>query len=292
MEVALCPIMTRSVPEKTFEHWASMYVAHRFPYGSLWWPTLGEDVSVDDLGTVPGKAMLLEFKVPEQQKNGTHAVIIDVLQLHSYLGSPVPVYYAFPEPPWNGTLTGSTWLGPERRADLAYRRTGHRWFGEWTVVCSAAALLQHLNPAAAKKATVPVPLPVGWRWSEFWRQYGTCGSTAMPSLFIVPENVSGSHPAPVMHRRELRRQLGELRRRSLEQHGRPRERARDALRDASRYFYAPASPATDTDEYRFIRREELDDIFTGMFRRDVAARPEDTQDLAVCAIPFDGLDLA
>lgn len=87
--------MVRSIPEKTFEHWASMYVAHRFPLGGLWWPTMGEDIRVEDLGTVPGKALLLEAKVPEQQPNGSHSITIDIPQLKKYVASPVPVYYTF-----------------------------------------------------------------------------------------------------------------------------------------------------------------------------------------------------
>lgn len=151
--------MVRSVPEKTFEHWASMYVANRFPTGGLWWPSHGEDVRVEDLGTVPGKSILLEVKVPEQQASGAHIVTIDLAQLQRYLRSAVPVYYSFPQPPWTGSLTGSAWLRPERRADLAYRRANHRWFGEWTVVCRAKDLHSHLSAAvSAGKSTAQVRL--------------------------------------------------------------------------------------------------------------------------------------
>ena len=128
-----------------------MYVAHRFPLGGLWWPTAGEDVRVEDLGTLPGKALLLEAKVPELQSNGSHVVTIDVAQLTKYVSSVAPVYYIFPAPPWTGDLATSSWLGIERRADLAYRRAGHRWFGKWTVVCTAAALLAHIAPAPGQK---------------------------------------------------------------------------------------------------------------------------------------------
>jgi hypothetical protein len=119
--------VVRSIPEKTFEHWASMYVAHRFPLGGLWWPTVGEDIRVEDLGTLPGKALLLEAKVPELKADGSHVVTIDVAQLRKYVASVAPVYYTFPAPPWTGDLTTSAWLGIERRADLAYKRAGHRW---------------------------------------------------------------------------------------------------------------------------------------------------------------------
>ena len=38
-------------------------------------------------------------------------------------------------------------VGVRGRADLADKRAGHRWFGTWTVVCTAAALLSHIAAA-------------------------------------------------------------------------------------------------------------------------------------------------
>lgn len=96
--------MVRSIPEKTLEHWASMYVAHRFPMAALWWPTAGEDIRVEDFGTMPGKAFYLEVKVPEQSPS-QHVTTINLPQLLAYVGQPVPVYYVIPLPPWTGVST-------------------------------------------------------------------------------------------------------------------------------------------------------------------------------------------
>lgn len=285
--------MTRSLPEKTFEHWASMYVAHRFPHGSLWWPTSGEDVRVDDLGTVPGKAILLELKVPEQQSAGGHVVTIDLEQLLRYLGSPVPVYYAFPEPPWSGTLITSGWLGPERRADLAYRRTRDRWFGKWTVVCSAADLYSHLSPpTAALTKQVTHPFPGGWDWAAFWGYYKACGSLELPSLFIVSEDVIQSgQPPETTNRGDLRGYLRSLRSASLQQSEVLRERTRGSFQDSSRYVYGPTLSTQRTDEYRLIGREELDRTLRGLFTPSQQGQlAQSRQDLAICSVPFEGLD--
>lgn len=52
-----------SVPEKTLEHWASMYVTYRFrSKASLWWPNPGEDINIRDFPKLPGKAVQLEVK--------------------------------------------------------------------------------------------------------------------------------------------------------------------------------------------------------------------------------------
>jgi len=35
----------RSLPEKTYEHWASLYISSRFPRDDQWWPSSGEDTA-------------------------------------------------------------------------------------------------------------------------------------------------------------------------------------------------------------------------------------------------------
>jgi hypothetical protein len=106
-----------------------MYVAHRFPNSALWWPTVGEDVRIEDFGTVPGKAFHLEVKVPEQVGN-QHITTVDIVQLNRYLNRPVPVpvYYVFPEPPWQGEMIASGWLGPETcRSRIPQNATSLVW---------------------------------------------------------------------------------------------------------------------------------------------------------------------
>jgi hypothetical protein len=286
--------VSRSIPEKTFEHWASMYVAHRFPRGSLWWPPNGEDVAVEDLGTVPGKAVLLELKVPEQQANGGHIVSINIPQLLRYLGRTVPVYYAFPEPLWSGDLIASGWLGPERRADLAYRRAKGRWFGEWTKVCSASRLHHILSPLpGVKTMQLPNPFPGGYSWTEFWRSYRSCGSRQVPSAFMVPEGSVGEVGLGDRIRREqLRNTLSGFRESTRGLSGASREQVRDSLRDAPRSIFTPEQPGSDSDVYRKVERSDInEDLRIAFGRDDPGAQMEGPQDLAICAVPFDDLDV-
>lgn len=292
--------MTRSIPEKTFEHWLSMYVAHRFPTGGLWWPARDEDITVEDLGTVPGKACLLEAKVSEQ-KPASHQVTIDLPQLQKYVASAAPVYYAIPEPPWIGNLVGSVWIGPERRADLAYRRSQQRWFGNWTYVCTASDLLAHIAPAKGqKRAVLATPPPQRWSWPTFWRLFAECGSQAMPALFLVPDDLG-----PQTRRGDLRESLSVLTSdfRSAGAAGRESLR-RELQTSTNRFHYVPTA---DSDTYRRIDINELREDTAlrrppadlggpgvsplGDNREDgVPADDEVTADeVSVAALPFDSL---
>lgn len=267
--------MVRSIPEKTFEHWASMYVAHRFPLGGLWWPTMGEDISVEDLGTVPGKALLLEAKVPEQLPGGAHIISIDVPQLTKYLTSIVPVYYIFPVPPWSGGLSGSVWLGSERRADLAYRRAGHRWFGRWTRVCTAADLYAHLAPTAGSASASLKGLPRRhWKWRDFWTEFRKCGSSSLQSAYIL------DGPTTDPSRAELRDRLSALRRDRARSDKRRRDEFVDTLRERPRYVYVPENGPETTEQYRLAQ----DDDLTGSLRALLDA--EAASELSVCHVPF------
>src|SRR5262249_15267613 len=158
------------------------------------------------------------IKVPEQQSNGTHIVRIDIPQLLQHMLRRVPVYYVFPEPPWSGSLMSSTWLGPERRAELAYRRARYRWFGKWTIVCSAVDLHSVLRPPPSVQAMdLPNPFPAGYWWQEFWRLYRYC---IIPGLIGVPAG-SAIHAdrSGRIRGEELRRILIDLRRSTAELEG-------------------------------------------------------------------------
>lgn len=276
--------MVRSIPEKTFEHWASMYVAHRFPLGGLWWPTTGEDIRVEDLGTLPGKALLLEVKVPELQPNGSHVVTIDVAQLTKYVTSVAPVYYTFPAPPWTGELALSPWLGIERRADLAFKRAGHRWFGRWTVVCSATALMSHIGPALGQKHATLKGIPAShWRWQAFWREFRDCGSANLPSVFIL------DGPVPDASRARLRQRLEMLRRNRSEERRDQREAFTESLRDGPRYFYVPDRESTRTGRYVAAEQEDLSASLATVMRSqpsDDADQRQEPTHLSVCHVPF------
>lgn len=296
--------MVRSIPEKTFEHWSSMYVAHRFPRGGLWWPTQGEDIHVEDLGTLPGKSVLLETKVPEQAATGTHSVTVDLAQLNRYVSSLVPVYYVFPEPPWVGDLMASGWLGRERRADLAYKRAGHRWFGEWTLVCRAVDLQAHLAPAPGQQtATITTPPPQHWRWFDFWTELVRCGSRTMAAAFILPADDVGAileagngTVSRELLRDELRTLRGALfetgssekesRRRAL------RERFVEELRSVRKSVLVPVDPLNGEDLYREMSSEELAASMADVLRETDPGRANEEDinpHLSVSAVPFDSL---
>jgi len=107
----------RSLPEKTYEHWASLYISSRFPRDDQWWPSSGEDIAASlrnlmiPTGGVlmPAKLILLELKVPEwDSRSDRHRLTIDRAQLAKYLAgpSPMPVFYVLPDPWWTGILAG------------------------------------------------------------------------------------------------------------------------------------------------------------------------------------------
>lgn len=94
----------RSIPEKTLEHWTSIYLCNRFTHAALWWPAFGEDVLTEMpqlAASGPGTTIALELKTTEA-RDGRHVLEIDTRQLKAYLdppsGPPLPVFYVFPLP--------------------------------------------------------------------------------------------------------------------------------------------------------------------------------------------------
>ena len=202
----------RSIPEKTLEHWTSIYLSSRFPNGAMWWPTSGEDVLAELprlAGSGPGKTLALELKTTEATSAG-HVLWIDTHQLDRYLnppfGPPLPIYYVFPLPHWTGPLT--SWSGTTPAAPTAMtaappewwrRRVGWPWFGDWLYVMSAQSLSEALppkwrtSPRAKEKLFALNPCPAGasvssWtrlfartptaapmRWTSFWTVVTQCG---------------------------------------------------------------------------------------------------------------------
>lgn len=159
----------RSIPEKTLEHWTSIYLSNWFPNGALWWPTTGEDVLVELprlAASGPGKT--LELKTTEA-RGADHVLEIDTRQLARYLnppsGPPLPVYYVFPTPHWTGPLTSHSGAAPTAPTGLAAappewwrRKVGRGWFGDWLYVMSAgsvaAALPRGWNAPRRRRATL------------------------------------------------------------------------------------------------------------------------------------------
>lgn len=155
----------RSIPEKTLEHWTSIYLSNRFPNGALWWPTSGEDVRVDLrrlAATGSGTTLALELKTTEAVKN-RHELEVDTRQLERYLKPPLPIYYVFPLPHWTGPLSsrpGSMPAAPSATdpapPEWWRQRIGSQWFGKWLYVMSAKSVSEAL-PAGwhnQKRATL------------------------------------------------------------------------------------------------------------------------------------------
>ncbi len=200
----------RSIPEKTLEHWASIYLSNRFPNGAMWWPTSGEDIlaALPHLAAQgPGKTLALELKTTEA-KGAAHTLSIDTRQLDRYLnppvGPPLPVYYVFPLPHWAGQLTSSSGTVPAAPSSTTAappewwrRRVGSPWFGQWLYVMSAQSLSEALSPGwtASPRAklfklnsshavgTKPdwknlfaqLPRAAPMDWTSFWMEVTRCG---------------------------------------------------------------------------------------------------------------------
>jgi hypothetical protein len=149
--------MTVSIPEKTLEHWASMYINYRYrSFAHLWWPTFGEDIAV---GSIPmlggGKAFHLELKTATPSSLGSprHKVKIRLQQLEGYVKGSVPVYYVVPEPRWRGSLNSRIAPGLPAAAvptDFGFQRSRPTyWFGDWVYVIPAHVLYRLLSPKIA-----------------------------------------------------------------------------------------------------------------------------------------------
>jgi hypothetical protein len=202
----------RSIPEKTLEHWTSIYLSNRFPNGALWWPTFGEDVLAELprlAASGPGKTLALELKTTVA-RGVNHVLEIDTQQLARYLnppaGPPLPVYYVFPTPHWTGPLTSRSGTIPaaptgSSTAPPAWwrQKAGRAWFGDWLYVMSARsvaaalpsgwnaphrthAMLFTLNSAhlvggvpAWANLLRPAVSRRPMRWKRFWTVVARCG---------------------------------------------------------------------------------------------------------------------
>ena len=183
-----------------------MYLARRFPRCQLWWPSVGEDISVESLPSRPGKSVLLEVKTTDWSRpRWEHRLTIDVGQLRNYQRSLIPVYYVFPMPPWQGVLAdGHSWLAGRPCSSLL--NGGRGWFGDWLFVVRAQTLWTWLGRRRSQEsatlfsnvggsndpATIWPSLGPWWPWSSFWETMARCGSSEMPALLSVPVAGPGS----------------------------------------------------------------------------------------------------
>jgi hypothetical protein len=207
-----------SVPEKTLEHWSSLYLTYRYrSQVSLWWPTRGEDIDVQMLPTTPGKAVQLELKTATPAGTGLHDVNVDLGQLWEYSHKPLgrQPFYAFPWPNWDGNLAAAARAQQPRKevTELAFRRSGLQWwFAEWMIVLTtrqvADVLRRELNAhgsrtRGSRKRLVqfdvknpgntvwgdpasPTASPQVINWLDFWYELQQCGRDDWPQLIRLP----------------------------------------------------------------------------------------------------------
>lgn len=204
--------MTVSVPEKTLEHWASQYINYRYrTKASLWWPAKGEDIDVQTLPHLPGKAVQLEMKTTTLRKTAGHEVLIDIGQLKDYLASPVPAFYVFPKPAWTGQLKTAANAAGIAAPELAFSRSGPGWWvADWLIVMTAQEVARVLSAEVAahsgttrgnkeKLVAFTVPsngattsawahnlTPKTYAWRDFWTKLESCGEPGWPQLLRLP----------------------------------------------------------------------------------------------------------
>lgn len=152
-----------TIPEKTLEHWASIYVTYRFrSQASQWWPTSGEDIRIGQLPQLPGKAVQLEIKTatPVGPNSPSHDVFVNLAQLRDYMKKPLhqQPFYVLPRPHWQGTLENAAVASGIDPTECAFSRaqgvhrapagplqSGAAWFAQWTLVLTAAEVARILQ---------------------------------------------------------------------------------------------------------------------------------------------------
>jgi hypothetical protein len=206
-----------SVPEKTLEHWASLYIASRYSTAAaLWWPSHGEDIDVHVLPGRPGKAVQIELKTTTVH-GPRHLVKVDLGQLWDYTRRPRgrQPFYVFPLPRTAGTLTAAAQSHGLAVTEFAYRRSGQRWwFAEWMVALTteqvarvlATELARHGRRDRGPTATlVTVDLTLEKRptltwgtgaaappfvtWRDLWTRIERCGEPGWPQLLRLPREI-------------------------------------------------------------------------------------------------------
>lgn len=206
-----------SVPEKTLEHWSSQYLTYRYQSkAALWWPVAGEDIDVQNLPYLPGKAVHLELKTTTLTASGQHDVMVDIGQLNDYLRSSTPVFYVFPLPGWQGELRLAARAANVIVTDVAYSRSGSPWwFAEWMVVMTAKEVAIVLAPEiqahpgigrGVRKRLVRInahprrtvvtwtngATPRTYNWRDFWSILERCGETDWPQMVRLPASKTRS----------------------------------------------------------------------------------------------------
>jgi hypothetical protein len=209
-----------SVPEKTLEHWSSLYLAYRYQSkASMWWPSTGADIDVRWLPARPGKAVQLELKTTVVAGAHYHDVMLNLGQLWGYSHRPLArqPFYVLPWPDWSGDLESVAIGNGVPPTEIAFSRsTDTWWFAEWMVVLTTAQVASVLRAELAAHGSAsrrgascrlvrfdmtsvpgrPIrtwgshakePTCVPWR--QFWTELQTCGRDGWPQLIRVPAAV-------------------------------------------------------------------------------------------------------
>lgn len=211
MPVRFSP-MTRSLPEKTFEHWCTIHLTYRYrAHLDMWWPATGADIQVAAIPGAYGKRIWLELKTVEWNRaQARHDLTVDLKQLGEYGRQGIPDYYVFPIPKWQGELgdaTSAAWLASLAPSSLAYQTRSHtKWFAQWTYVVPGRVLrraltaevtaamgggVRYMRIAEVRHAKLTW-LPASLRgttpllWKKFWELMERCGSSDYPAQFVLP----------------------------------------------------------------------------------------------------------
>lgn len=222
--------MVVSVPEKTLEHWASLYLTYRYrSHASLWWPVSGEDIHVGYFPARSGKAIQLELKTTTLNSAGdVHEVKISLWQLEKYLHRPhwERPFYVFPMPHWKDTLeVAATAAGlPVTEAGFSRSNFGASkpwWFAQWMVALTTDQVAQIMNAqliryragGTASAALVRYDLRTGRRvttwgdakphrtipWQTLWTRLDECGRSSWPQVVRVPWRLIEEREEVVRH---------------------------------------------------------------------------------------------
>jgi hypothetical protein len=139
--------MAVSIPEKTLEHWLSLYLNYRYKSRiSMWWPTVGEDINANPLTNTLSKQFWFELKTTNWLANpseSVHRLQIDLKQLWAYGLRGGFDYYVFPAPFWSGGIANAN--GRLMSADFVHKRAGSQWFVNWMYVVSGDDLRSHFS---------------------------------------------------------------------------------------------------------------------------------------------------
>lgn len=220
--------MVTSIPEKTLEHWISIYLTYRYKsYAGLWWPAFGEDIKVSHLPSHPGKLTLLEVKTANSSKSkpALHVVSVNKQQLAKYLAKPLYAqpFYVIVSPHWQGKFTDWCYKNNLDPTESAFRRALHTqqgWFANWLMVLTALEVDRIINssnkPNSATTATLlrvdtsansrtltwgngSSKAPKRYTFREFCNRLESCGDATWGQIINLPP---GTTPSSITYSRE------------------------------------------------------------------------------------------